>query len=100
MNSDLKDYISKCSICRTTSYSQQKETLKYHDVPDRPWAKVATDLCSFNEKDYLTLVHYYSNFLEINLLPNTESITVVRKLKAHFFARYGIPDILMSDNGP
>ena len=38
---------------------------------------------------------YYSNFWEIDLLPNTESITVVRKLKAHF-ARYGIPDILMS----
>ena len=33
------------------------------------------------------------------MLPNTESITVVRKLKAQF-ARYGIPDILMSDNGP
>ena len=99
MNSDLKDYISKCSICRTTSYSQQKESLKSHDVPDRPWAKVATDLFSFKEKDYLILVDYYSNFWEIDLLPNTESITVVRKLKAHF-ARYGIPDILMSDNGP
>ena len=24
MNCDLKDYISKCSICRTTSYSQKK----------------------------------------------------------------------------
>ena len=99
MNSDLKDYISKCSICRTTCYSQQKESLKSHDVPDRPWAKVATDLFSFKEKYDLILVDYYSNFWEIDLLPNTESITVVRKLKAHF-ARYGIPDILMSDNGP
>ena len=42
---------------------------------------------------------YYSNFWEIDLLPNTESITTVRKLKAHF-SRYGIPDIIMSDNGP
>ena len=99
INSDLKDYISKCSIGRTTSYSQQKESLKSHDVPDRPWAKVATDLFSFKEKDYLILVDYYNNFWEIDLLPNTESITVVRKLKAHF-ARYGITDILMSDHRP
>ena len=56
MNSDLKDYISKCSICRTTFHSQQKERLKSHDVPDRSWAKVATDLYSFKEKDYLILV--------------------------------------------
>ena len=42
---------------------------------------------------------YYSNFWEIDLLPYTEPITVVRKLKAHF-ARYGIPDILMSGNRP
>ena len=67
MNSDLKDYISKCSICRTTSYSQQKESLKSHDVIDRPWAKVNTDLFSFKEKDDLILVDYYSNFWEIDL---------------------------------
>ena len=35
---------------------------------------------------------YYSKSWEIDLL----AITVVRKLKA----RYGMPDILMSDNGP
>ena len=64
-----------------------------------PWAKVATDLFSFKNKDYLILVDYCSNFWELDLLLNTESITVLRKLKAHF-ARYGIPDILMSDNGP
>ena len=54
---------------------------------------------SFKEKDYLILVDCYSNLWEIDLLPNTDYITVVRKLKAHF-ARYGIPDILMNDNGP
>ena len=87
MNSDLKDCIFKYSICRTTTKS-----MKSHDVPDRPWAKVATDLLSFKEKYYLILV-------EIDLLPNTESITVVRKLKVQV-ARYSIPDILMSNNGP
>ena len=93
MNSDLKDYISKCSICITKSYSQQKESLTSHDVPNRPWANVATDLFSFKDKDYLILVDYYSKFWQLDVLPNTESITVVRK-------RDGIPDILMSYNAP
>ena len=51
------------------------------------------------KKDYLILMDYYSNCWEIDQIPNTESITVARKLKAHF-ARYGIPDILMGDDGP
>lgn len=44
-------------------------------------------------------VDYYSNFWEVDYLPDTKSNTVIRKLKAHF-ARQGIPDVLISDNGP
>ena len=35
----------------------------------------------------------------IDILPSTDSIAVVRKLKAHL-ERYGISDVMMSDNGP
>ena len=99
MNADMKDYISKCSLCRSTSDCQQKETMMPHDIPDRPWAKVGVDLFSLNNRDYLITVDYYSNFWEVDNLSSTESISVIRKLKAHF-ARYGIPDVVMSDNGP
>ena len=99
MNADMKDYISKCSVCTSTSDCQQKETMMPHDIPDRPWAKVGVDLFSLNNRDYLITVDYYSNFWEVDNLSSTESISVIRKLKAHF-ARYGIPDVVMSDNGP
>ena len=99
MNVDMKDYISKCSVCRSTSDCQQKETMMPHDIPDRPWAKVGVDLFSLNNRDYLITVDYYSNYWEVDNLSSTESISVIRKLKAHF-ARYGIPGVVMSDNGP
>ena len=70
-----------------------------HDVPDRPWAKVSTDLFSIGEDQYLVTVCYTSNFWEVDLLDNTEARTVIKKLKSHF-ARYGIPDQVISDNGP
>ena len=44
-------------------------------------------------------VDYLTNFWEVDRLENTKSKTVIRKLKAHF-ARYGIPDVVFSDNGP
>lgn len=68
-------------------------------MASRPWAKVGTDLFSFHNKDYLLTVDYYSNFWEMDFLPDTKSITVIRKLKSHF-ARQGIPDLVISDNGP
>ena len=70
-----------------------------HEVPSRPWQKVGADLFTLHDKDYLVTVDYYSNYWEIDRLYGTLSTTVIQKLKAHF-ARYGIPDELVTDNGP
>uniref|UniRef100_A0A3B3RV52 Gypsy retrotransposon integrase-like protein 1 n=1 Tax=Paramormyrops kingsleyae TaxID=1676925 RepID=A0A3B3RV52_9TELE len=99
MNEQIKTYVQQCDTCRAVDCNQQKETLRPHDMPDRPWAKVGTDLFTFDNKDYLITVDYYSNFWEIDYLTDTKSATVIRKLKGHF-ARQGIPDIVISDNGP
>ena len=99
MNADLKEYISACSICHSHETSQQRDTLMPHDVPDRPWAKVGTDLFSISDTSYLIVVDYYINFWEVNKLDNTDSVTVIKKMKTHF-ARYGISDQVVSDNGP
>ena len=99
MTSEIREYISTCSICRTYETANQRETLMSHDIPDRPWAKVGTDLFAKDGRDYLITVDYYSNFWEVDLLPSTESTMVINKLKNHF-ARYGIPDTIVSDGGP
>lgn len=99
MSEQIKTFISKCDIYRAVDPKQQRETLHPHDIAYRPWAKVGTDLFSFRDKDYLITVDYYSNFWEVDYLPDTKSNTVIRKLKAHF-AGQGIPDVLISDNGP
>ena len=99
MSSEIKHYIATCDICRTYENSQQKETLMPHELPSRPWERVGTDLFSWNKKDFLVTVDYLSNFWEIDLLPDTSSATVIKKLKNHF-ARYGSPTQVISDNGP
>ena len=83
MNSELKHWISTCEPCRLFEVSHGKEILMSHDIPKRPWEKIAVDLFTLNQKDYLITVDYYSGYYI-----NTDSETVVRKFKAHF-ARHG-----------
>ncbi|XP_063446850.1 uncharacterized protein K02A2.6-like [Mytilus trossulus] len=99
MNAEVKDYIQRCETCRTFERKQQKETLISHEIPSRPWSKVGIDIMTFQCKNYLVTVDYYSNYWEVDYLEDTLALTVIRKLRAQF-ARHGIPDVCFTDNGP
>ena len=97
---EMKEYISACKTCRELdSMTRVTETPMSHEVLSRPWEKVATDIFTLDGKDYLNTIDYCSNFWEVDRLPNTKASTTILKLKSHF-ARYGIPDQVISDNEP
>ena len=73
--------------------------MKPHVIPDRPWQKVGTDLFTVDNKQYLVTVDDYSRYFEVDELTSTTSNAIIRKLSAHF-ARHGIPEVAISDNGP
>ena len=58
----------------------------------------ATYLCMKNTT-YLIVVDYFSRFPEVKALSSTTSSSVINALKT-MFARFGIPETLISDNGP
>ena len=58
------------------------------------WQKVASDLFHFKGKTYLLCVDYFSIMLN-----NTTSKGVITALK-NIFACHGLPETLLSDNGP
>ena len=99
MTSMLKDAILRCPTCLAHRPAQTAEPLLSHEVPSRPWTKLGTDIFELNGSMYLVLVDYYSNFMEIDRLTRTTVDHVTSALSAQF-ARYGIPETLVSDNGP
>ena len=100
MNGQISDLIANCSSCLKHRKNNVKEPLIQHEVPDRPWQKIACDLFTLGGKDYLLTVDYYSKWVEIGFLrDSTVSSEVITQLKSTF-ARYGIPDEVVSDNGP
>lgn len=99
MRQDISVKVQQCQFCIENRHTQRKEPLLPSVLPSRPWQKVAIDLCEFKKQNYLVISDYFSRFLEIFHLPTTTSSQVVTRLKATF-ARYGIPEVLVSDNGP
>lgn len=99
MSSEIRQYIESCNVCASSASRQAPEPLYMHDIPDRPWQKVGTDIFTIKRRDYLVTVDYFSQFIEVDYLPVSDSETIVYKLKSHF-ARHGIPTTLISDNGP
>lgn len=97
--SDVKRLVSSCKHCNIHKPSQNKEPLITTPLPDLPWQKLAPDLCEFKSRHYLIVIDYFSRWLEILELPKTTSDTVIQKLKG-IFTRFGIPEQLMTDNGP
>ena len=96
---DIESTVKKCEICVALRANQPKEPLLPHQVPDRPWQKLAADIMTLNSKDYLVVTDYYSKYPEIAMLERKNAACVILHLKS-IMARHGIPEQLCTDNMP
>ena len=97
----MKDeLVERCSICAELQAKNASQPMQSHQIPDRPWSKVATDLFTFSyitiTVSYITIVDCFSDFVE---LEDTTLHPVIQVLKEQF-VRQGIPDTVVADNGP
>ena len=96
MNSGIVDIVSNCTICATFRDQNQKEPVIPLELSELPWQKVGSDLCEYQGKTYLVIVYYFSNYIEISLLPDKTAKTVITHTKS-IFSRDGIPQDMISD---
>ena len=99
MNSQSSDLVSRCDACLLFKNAQQREPMKSHEIPDRMWQRVGIDLFEFDRDNFMVISDYNSKYFEIMKLLSTKRSTVISHLGPHF-GRYGIPDEIVSDNGP
>jgi len=70
-----------------------------HSVSGRPWSKLGVNIFKLQGQQYLVIVDYYSGFIEVDPLTHLTVKYVINHCKSQF-SRHGIPDTLISDNGP
>lgn len=95
---ELEEIVQGCLEC-CKSRTQRAEPLIPMALPSWPWQKVATDLFEWKSANHLLIVDYYSRWIEIAKLEGTYAQCIVTHTKS-IFARHGLPETVVSDNGP
>ena len=98
LSHEVENMVKQCSTC-AKEHSPWKEPMIPTELPDYPWQKIETDLFQLKGATYLVVVDYFSRFPEVQKLRITTSEGIIRTLKG-IFARHGIPETVVSDNGP
>ena len=91
--------VKRCSECRTLLPVNPKEPLQQPSLPTRPWDKVAVDLYSLNDREYLIVADYFSSFTEVYDLGKDATAPALVKELTQLFSRFGQPVEVVSDGG-
>ena len=85
--------VRNCRLC------EKNAPMIISEPPRYSWQKIGSDLFEFNGHCYMVIVDYFSRYIEATRLLTATSAAVINALK-FAFSRLGIPELLISDNGP
>lgn len=106
MRSDVATYVRNCYICAAFKPSQQPvDGLASHPKPSRPWEVVSSDIIgplprsSKGHSFILVVCDYLTKFPIVIPLRQATSSAVVREIEEKIFLLFGVPRVLICDNG-
>ena len=100
LDSTIEAMVKSCSRCQAVQSSPAVSPLHPWAWPSRPWQRIHIDYAGpFLNKHFLVLVDAHSKWPEVIPMTTTTSSATIRELR-RLFAAYGLPEQLVSDNGP
>ena len=100
LDKDIEDVAKSCVPCQSVKQAPAAAPLHPWIWPARPWQRVHIDFAGpFLGKMYFLAIDAHSKWPEIFEMTSTTTSKVVEVLR-HLFASYGLPEQIVSDNGP
>ena len=100
IDSTIEAHTKSCIGCATAGRDPTRVPLHQWELPLRPWQRVHVDFAGpFKGKMWLLLIDSFSKWPEVVEMNDTNATSTINKLK-HIFASHGLPEQIVSDNGP
>ncbi|XP_062710511.1 uncharacterized protein K02A2.6-like isoform X1 [Aedes albopictus] len=100
MNGDIEEYVRTCRICQETTAVSKRPSYSPWIPTNRPFSRIHADFFFFEKKVFLVVVDSYTKWLEIEQMKYGTDSKKVIKIFMSIIARYGLPDVLVTDGGP
>ena len=96
----LENVVHTCQTCQQTRNEPRKALLHLLEFPARPWQRVHVDFAGpCQGRMWLIVVDAHSKWPEVIPMTSTTATKTIQELRL-IFARWGLPEQLISDNGP
>ena len=100
MDADIEKFVKLCSTCAQHAKNPAKAPLQNWDWPIEPWKRIHVDFAGpFMNKMFLIVIDSHSKWLEVKTMTTITAHDTILELK-EIFSNHGLPDQIVSDNGP
>ena len=100
MDKDIDQLVQNCEKCQQAKPIPPKAPLHPWQWPSRPWSRIHVDFAGpIQNKTFLMVIDAHSKWLEVCPMTTTTSTATIQHLRM-IFSRFGLPETLVSDNGP
>ena len=99
LDKDIECLVNACTTCLSVRNAPPKAPLKTWEWPTRVWQRLHIDYAELKGQHMLILVDSHSKWVEVypmKTTTTTKTLDILRRL----FSSYGIPEEIVSDNGP
>ena len=99
LNADLERKVQHCLICQRTRKMPRKVPIQSWGWPEKPWTRVHIDHAGPIQGKMILIVDAHSKWIDAHVVASTSTSATLEKLRT-VFATHGLPEVLVSDNGP
>lgn len=99
VDKEIEHLTRNCQSCSKFNKNPAKVKLHQWAYPDGPGKRIHSDFCHLDGKSFLFITDQYSKWLEVYHASHGTNAKIVINFFRDYFARWGISEVLVTDNG-